>query len=1073
VNTSASVAKRQWVRRIPIVFGLLGLLAIGPAVSADAQSPAAEPPSSAAKVELVALRSEYGKVFRASDGTLTAEIFTRPQHYKTSDGGWAPVDASLTTTGGSFAWRNVGGPLQLRFAEVSRADGTVEVSVAGGSVSFGIGGAASPSFARVEEKRVTYPSVHPGVDIVYESRDDALKESIVLHEAPERELVFRFNLALQGLTPRLEADGSISFVGSDGKVALMMPAASMVDSSLDAHAAEPAFSEDIVLELVKDGAGFDLLLRPSLRWLQDPKRVYPVEIDPTVTRGVTLDTFVQTGITSGQSASDELKSGTFDGGATKARSLIRFDLTGLTGKEILSATMSLYEWHSWSCTNSQVNAARVTESWGAGANWSNQPAATSAFDTVNDAKGFSASCPDGRLNFDATTPVTNWTNGSVPNHGVRIRADDESNNNGWKKFRSEDFGGATTDPKLEVTYNSYPTAVSGRTPAANTISSDATPILSANYNDPDDGDVGHVDYEICDAAGCPSGSVVSSGSGTLGVQPGDPSPWEVPAGVLTSGQSYWWHARSDDGRPTKGPWSTAIAYIPDLGPEPPTLLAPAAGLVTTLTPTLSAVYEDADPGDVGHVHFEVYDSSSVLVAQGDGNDVKPGQRSSWVVSVPLQDNATYTWRAWSEDDFEQSTVVFHDPVLVKAGGDVYHAEVYTDDPGLGAEPVYEEWARINTLIGRYEDQEVVITRDSGLCDLGVPLGPRCDEVRGHTKYSEENPALTEGFWSYTGFENDLGLDQVTSLLAPANEGAADPIATGPIQNAIESWQVLPADHAAEYEFVDITDEMEGLRVERWIDSRTKLPLKQISYDSTDTVLGTLYWTYLDGRVDVSQLPSDHFRVPRPTNVGFEDVTQILGDETIGVVADQETSTIFRPFYLGPTATVTDSSGLDLDLCLAEIAIVHQSLTDPGAQVVTDPDPEYEPDPYGPQTYVSASYYAIDDVRNCTPGAPTADASIVEVMSMAAGSSMADAYELTYVDGAEAVQSDPTHADYDRAGVASVPFDTQSVTGYVVPVGDDTTSAFVTSQGPYVTTVVIDGPFEKATIDDATIQLIER
>jgi hypothetical protein len=555
--------RRRFVRTLtPLRLAVLVLIVSGAGLVVPA---AAQPPEGAGpqtRSEVVSLRSEYGKVFREADGTLTAELGTRPVHYELTDGSWAAVDPTLVATDvDGFAWRNAGGPLEFAFASRAGSGELARVESAGGSVAFALKGAVFPALGVVEGSRITYAGVIPGVDLVYESRPEALKELIVLREPPRDPVAFRFLVMVEGLEPRPEGDGSITLVNREGKIELVIPAGSMTDSSIDPRSGESAFSSDVDFDLAEEKGGLVLTVTPDLEWLQAPARVYPVEVDPSVTLYATLDTFVQTGITSGQSGSDELKTGTFDGGSTKARSFVRFNISSISGKQILSAAFSLYEFHSWSCAAREARASRVTESWGSGIVWSNQPSVANAFDTLNVAKGYSGSCPAGRIAFDATAPVGKWADGSQPNYGFRVRAGDETDNYGWKKFRSEDYGGTGTDPRLIVNYNSYPTSVTDCTPTSGTISSDATPTLSCRYNDPDSGDNGAVSYQICANSTC---SVpVLAGSGPT-VQPGARSSWTVPgASALEGGETYWWRARSDDGGPTKGPWSTTRTYLVD------------------------------------------------------------------------------------------------------------------------------------------------------------------------------------------------------------------------------------------------------------------------------------------------------------------------------------------------------------------------------------------------------------------------------------------------------------------------------------------------------------------------------
>lgn len=1027
------------------------------------------PPSSSGRVEVPSLRSDYTKVFRNPDGTLTAEVRTRPVNNKRSDGTWASIDPTLTATvAGEYAWRNRAGPLDVRFALVATRGKTAALETNGGSITFGPEGVASRSIGLVQENRITYANALPGVDFVYESHEDSLKESIVLRDAPRKPVSFRFSVSLQALTPRPEADGSISLLDATGKVALWMPHASMTDSRLHPLSAEPAFSENVEMELAWDGSGHVLTVTPDLAWLQDPARVYPVVIDPTIMAPISGDTFVQTGISSSQAGSGELKAGTFDSGATKARSLLRFNIASVRGKEIISATFSLYEWHSWSCTAREVKARRIDSDWsGSTVNWANQPDyAATAFDVLNVAKGFSGSCPDGWINFDATTVVRQWANDTHPNHGVMVRADNESDNYGWKKFRSEDYGGASTDPKLEVTYNSYPTAVSARTPVNGTVSADTTPTLSGKYNDPDSGDAGHVDFQICSNSNC--SSVVLNGSGP-NVQPGQPSPWTVATGsALTTGQTYWWRARSDDGR-VQSPWSLTASYVANVAPPlTPTKTMPNTGLVTSPTPTFSAVYDDEDQQDTGYVRFELYNATThALVAAGNGTMVEPGERSKWLLPSSLVDGNSYYWRAWSNDGTLASAPTGDQDIYVAVGGDVFHATVYTGDPAGDGILLAEEWVQINSLTARYEDDEEVQTRAAVVCPASYPAGQECEEVRSVTVGS---PGNREFFSSYTSKAGSSDLDQIASALAPATEVSSAPTGSGPIGDALAGWQTPPPLAGAEYALFEEVDPDTGNRSSLWIDGRTRLPLKHVMRSSSNEELGSVYWTYAASRESVSSYPTDFFDVSEPSNPAVSEVVEFHGTEPIGAITDVETGTSFRPFYLGPVTTVVSTSGSEITMCLARVGVVRSVVAADQTEIVVGGELEEEllPDPSGPETAVAADYVEVEDASECDPGAEDAEADL-SVISEASPSSTAEASREAYVEPATAIENDSSDPDHVRAGVRGVVVRGYPSTSYIVPVNEDDTSAVLTPPTEN-TTILITGDLSKLTIDSVAAEL---
>lgn len=84
-------------------------------------------------------------------------------------------------------------------------------------------------------------------------------------------------MRLNGLTPRMEGDGSISLVAADGAVRLVIPHGTMRDSSGD----EGAVSDAVTYELVNVDGGLALKVVADAACVRDPARVFPVLVDPT------------------------------------------------------------------------------------------------------------------------------------------------------------------------------------------------------------------------------------------------------------------------------------------------------------------------------------------------------------------------------------------------------------------------------------------------------------------------------------------------------------------------------------------------------------------------------------------------------------------------------------------------------------------------------------------------------------------------------------------------------------------------------------------------------------------------
>ena len=91
------------------------------------------------------------------------------------------------------------------------------------------------------------------------------------------------------------------------------------------------------------------------------------------------------------------------GDGTVARSFLKFDVSAYQGVHVIDSNLALYSYWSSSCTGGSGTAVRrVTEAWTPSAvTWADPPASTTTGQVVNTgAKGFSADCPAGNLNFD-------------------------------------------------------------------------------------------------------------------------------------------------------------------------------------------------------------------------------------------------------------------------------------------------------------------------------------------------------------------------------------------------------------------------------------------------------------------------------------------------------------------------------------------------------------------------------------------------------------------------------------------------------------------------------------------------
>ena len=177
----------------------------------------------------------------------------------------------------------------------------------------------------------------------------------------------------------------------------------------------------VTVEQVSPGKA-TLVIAPDAAWFMDPARVFPVTVDPTYVTGTRRRTSTpgcKAVSTSDQSTSNELRVG-YNGSQT-ARSYPELRHATFAGKDILSATLSLWQTTSLSCTASAIVARSSTPATDK-TRWSNKPALGASYGTVSAAKGFSSACPGGRISVPITGLAQAWSTASYPTGGMSLTA---------------------------------------------------------------------------------------------------------------------------------------------------------------------------------------------------------------------------------------------------------------------------------------------------------------------------------------------------------------------------------------------------------------------------------------------------------------------------------------------------------------------------------------------------------------------------------------------------------------------------------------------------------------------------
>lgn len=459
-------------------------------------------------VEDLSQRTESTAVVANPDHTWTSKDFGEPVRIK-RDGKWVDVDYTLTKQDDG-SWAPKAAP--------------VDVSIDGGSSKE----AASVTFDDGSSVAVTWPDALPdptidggvatyklskAVDLVVAVTGSGVATRIRLNQAPTADdPVYQLGLTTEGLKLDETAAGGIKATDSDGKSVGSTATLVAWDSHTD-HAGEPAeiVPVDATLDQTSSkGTGgdavrtHDLELSAPAEILDDPNVKFPVILDPDI-NAITQwrDTWVRYNTTALQGNSYRLLVGSIGGDSNPypAFSYLQWWDTQFTGKDIVSATMGVYQYDAGSCSPKDMYIHPLTSGFTEGSTvYSNKPANSSTTGdsvtvTANRARTGCA-VGNGYTTANITKMVSSWASGKYENYGVQLNAPTAVGNDtsyerrfcSWEPDTSQTQTPctvATHMPYLSVTYNTPPATTA--TPAVVATTTPAS--VSVPVSDPDGGAV--------------------------------------------------------------------------------------------------------------------------------------------------------------------------------------------------------------------------------------------------------------------------------------------------------------------------------------------------------------------------------------------------------------------------------------------------------------------------------------------------------------------------------------------------------------------------------------------------------
>jgi hypothetical protein len=635
-------------------------------------------------VEVTGERDFDTRVVADPEGFLTSQVNTVPVWAEDSDGEWGAVDTDFIVT----------------------ADGTITTNAAVSDITVSSGGsepfvtATSPEgesvslfwpgklpIPTVDGDTVTYPEVLDDVDLEVKSGIDGFTYALIVKTpqaaaSPELASIV-IDIEADGLTITADEEfGGINLVDDDGEIVYGAPVAYMWDSSLepdgadtdiqsfaaveddeysdlDAHDPMPGRYAEVDIELA-DGS---FTMTPDADLLADPDAEYPIVIDPAFVgkRLAWANLFKNRPSTSWTSDKDwprdaGMRVGYLNWAGCQPsacglwRSVVKFDTSGLKGKDILTANVSMTQTHTGSCGSTDLQLWELDRNITNGTTWNAVESSSSTrLETKSVASSNSTGCATKYPNRDVIfkdsavkSRVQSRVNSGRSWMSFVVRSANESSGLAWRRIDIKSV-------ELQVTYNSRAQApISLRTNGKACVSSgygdapwtsEVQPTLSGVPRDPD----GKVGARIQVRQRGSSDNIRTWSIGTS-QKSHERQSWTVPSSrKLPSGQYRWRMASRDNYSSAPDVWTENWCYF-KIDATAPTV--PKIELVSPANPkagdtvTFRLTSSDAHSG-IGAFHWGVNEEAK--------RDRKTSSGTT-TISITAPSSGGFTWLyVWAQD----------------------------------------------------------------------------------------------------------------------------------------------------------------------------------------------------------------------------------------------------------------------------------------------------------------------------------------------------------------------------------------------------------------------------------------
>jgi len=390
--------------------------------------------SSGQRVEIPSLEAGASTTFANPDGSLTTDLTATPTR-QFVNGQWLTIDPTLHVDASDVR------PAELPVDLSLGAGGDTRIATLAPTANTSLQFSWSSTLPQpsLQDSTATYTGVATSTDLLVTAQQDGFDEALRLSGPSAGAPSYRLHInTTGGVTITSGIDGSLTFTDGSGNVVGTAAAPTLFDSQVSPTTGDPSNTGSVFTVLTGNaGSGYDLVLTPSPTFLAAASTQYPVTLDPATVKLV-ADTFVQSNITSSEAGEKQLKSGTYDSGTDKARSLLKFDVSSYAGESITAATLKLFNTHSWTCTALPTDIYQITADWSpSSATFTHQPAVAGSA-TASATFAYGDSCGGGQYaSFDVKNLVAAWVSGTA-NYGLEVRGRSETDSTYWKKYSSSE-----------------------------------------------------------------------------------------------------------------------------------------------------------------------------------------------------------------------------------------------------------------------------------------------------------------------------------------------------------------------------------------------------------------------------------------------------------------------------------------------------------------------------------------------------------------------------------------------------------------------------------------------------------